>query len=492
MIKVSWKDGNRFIYEKAVSGTPIVAREITILLHHLAGLHGLEFTSPEFANKIQIVGHSLGAHIGAFVGQDLGGRVGRITGLDPAGVFFDLQARHLRLDPTDARFVDVIHTNSGKFDYTNWAISSVPAAFDWFLDKVPGVSKVHSKIKTTFGEGYSREANTAWYGINQQVGHVDFYANNGKVQPACDSYMHLCDHGRATEIYVDHLDHELRMLDRYGRSERKENRLLAFLSDDYGSFFTGTNLASKCRPLLETGPKRQNLHESMKRCSLPMDFSGQVDDLIREYSDNYGIESFKEPNRLTGQRYYFSTRGEKPFVGNHFMLKIYPSNILWGKECRLKAEIELPSGLVSAITLPSDSEQAVGIGNIMGDELNFSGLFTAPTLGLTDSLVASSVNQSATPVSWAEGTPKFLPSYIRLSVSSVGTSHSTIMATANKIRSWFSVKKGPTKCSLIVSKLEVLPLIDSERAIAGRYKDLGYRLEFLSPGIAKDLVLRKN
>jgi hypothetical protein len=40
--------------------------------------------------------------------------VGRITGLDPSGPLFHSVGRADRLDPSDAQFVDVIHT-AGKW-----------------------------------------------------------------------------------------------------------------------------------------------------------------------------------------------------------------------------------------------------------------------------------------------------------------------------------------------------------------------------------------
>ena len=38
--------------------------------------------------------------------------LGRITGLDPAEPFFQYLPEDVRLDPRDAKFVDVIHTDS--------------------------------------------------------------------------------------------------------------------------------------------------------------------------------------------------------------------------------------------------------------------------------------------------------------------------------------------------------------------------------------------
>ena len=63
-----------------------------------------------------IVGHSLGAHIGGYAGEKLislnQGKLGRITALDPAQPLFQDMPEFVRLDPGDADFVDVIHTDA--------------------------------------------------------------------------------------------------------------------------------------------------------------------------------------------------------------------------------------------------------------------------------------------------------------------------------------------------------------------------------------------
>lgn len=60
---------------------------------------------------MHLIGHSLGAHTAGYAGEKLGGNIGRITGLDPAEPYFQGMPSHLRLDYTDARLVDVIHTD---------------------------------------------------------------------------------------------------------------------------------------------------------------------------------------------------------------------------------------------------------------------------------------------------------------------------------------------------------------------------------------------
>jgi len=93
------------------------------------------------ATNCHIAGHSLGAHLAGYAGQQLqqcGHKLGRITGestssahvgtssilhvnasfffdsgLDPADPYFQNTEAMIRLDASDAHFVDVIHTNGG-------------------------------------------------------------------------------------------------------------------------------------------------------------------------------------------------------------------------------------------------------------------------------------------------------------------------------------------------------------------------------------------
>lgn len=74
-------------------------------------------------------------------GHKLDGKIGRITGLDPANPLHRYVSDDLRLDKSDAQFVDVIHTNCGG----------------------------------PFGQGF--------LGLEFPLAHADFYPNSGKSQP---------------------------------------------------------------------------------------------------------------------------------------------------------------------------------------------------------------------------------------------------------------------------------------------------------------------
>ncbi|XP_033225039.1 inactive pancreatic lipase-related protein 1-like [Belonocnema kinseyi] len=117
--------------------------------------------NPQF---IHFIGHSLGAHVAGNAGSATrSGRIGRVTGLDPALPGFHIfTTKKERLDPTDANFVDVIHSCGGVL------------------------------------------------GFLKPLGHVDFYPNAGTaVQPGCccvPEVMEACSHGRSYAYYTESIN----------------------------------------------------------------------------------------------------------------------------------------------------------------------------------------------------------------------------------------------------------------------------------------------
>ncbi|XP_040194728.1 lipase member I isoform X2 [Rana temporaria] len=113
---------------------------------------------------IYMIGVSLGAHISGYVGKMYNGSINRITGLDPAGPLFNGKPPQDRLHHTDARFVDVVHSD-------------------------------------TDGLGYK-----------ESLGNIDFYPNGGTDQPGCPktilsgSEYFKCDHQRSVFLYIASLN----------------------------------------------------------------------------------------------------------------------------------------------------------------------------------------------------------------------------------------------------------------------------------------------
>ncbi|PVD23637.1 hypothetical protein C0Q70_16910 [Pomacea canaliculata] len=104
---------------------------------------------------MHILGHSLGSHVAGYAGERLK-HLGRITGLDPAEPYFQNTDKRVRLDETDALFVDVIHSDAASFYSTNLGL-----------------------------------------GMSQACGHVDYYPNGGEKQPGCEKgpVTHIVENG---------------------------------------------------------------------------------------------------------------------------------------------------------------------------------------------------------------------------------------------------------------------------------------------------------
>ncbi|XP_061876723.1 lipase member H isoform X1 [Entelurus aequoreus] len=159
VIVVDWNRGAANLnYIAAVAYTRDAASNLTGFIRNMQE-EGASLSS------LHLIGVSLGAHLAGYVGANLKGKIGRITGLDPAGPLFNSATPDDRLDPSDAMFVDVLHTDMNSF------------------------------------------------GLRGAHGHIDFYANGGADQPGCPktifagkSYF-VCDHQRSMLLYLCALNH---------------------------------------------------------------------------------------------------------------------------------------------------------------------------------------------------------------------------------------------------------------------------------------------
>ncbi|CAB3242997.1 unnamed protein product [Arctia plantaginis] len=176
VIVVDWRGGSQPPYGQAVANIRLVGVMTAHLIHNIYEVLGL----PNLDN-FHYIGHSLGAHLGGYCGHALQKKfylkLGRITGLDPAAPYFSKTVSLVRLDRSDAKYVDIIHSNA------------VPLYFSGF-------------------------------GITEPIGHVDFYPNGGSVQPGCKQYnspsglsndlsyqqfvkLLGCNHERSYEYFIE-------------------------------------------------------------------------------------------------------------------------------------------------------------------------------------------------------------------------------------------------------------------------------------------------
>uniref|UniRef100_F7AMZ2 Pancreatic lipase-related protein 2-like n=1 Tax=Ciona intestinalis TaxID=7719 RepID=F7AMZ2_CIOIN len=172
VIRVGWFGGSLTLnYAQSATDTQIVGAEIALFIQNIADYFQISHAS------FHCIGHSLGAQACSYLGSRLNPKVGRISGLDPAGPYFEGTPIEVRLDSSDATFVDVLHTDAEKLK--------------------------------DFG-----------YGTNEISGHVDFWPNNGIQQPGCDQNILstiigingvvdgvqnfvACNHLRALSLYTE-------------------------------------------------------------------------------------------------------------------------------------------------------------------------------------------------------------------------------------------------------------------------------------------------
>ncbi|XP_056013680.1 inactive pancreatic lipase-related protein 1-like [Ostrea edulis] len=182
VITVDWSNGADFFnYDTPTANTRVVGATVGNMVKALKDTVNLPLS------QVHLIGHSLGAQVMGYAGDWNRGDIGRITGLDPAGVHFETYDTKVKLDPFDANFVDVIHTNAASL----WEMAA---------------------------------------GIKTPNGHTDFYPNGGKQQPGCSGYFwtnlkHLlfgeiepitdnlsCSHIRAIDFFIESINSQCEFL----------------------------------------------------------------------------------------------------------------------------------------------------------------------------------------------------------------------------------------------------------------------------------------
>lgn len=193
---------------QAAANTQLVGKQIANLINHIN--QNLNFEPKDY----HLIGFSLGAHIAGFAGSGIK-NISRITGLDPASPLFEGYSIRARLDPSDAIFVDVIHSNGDSFlkgRLNRFPTFNLKSSLIWHLCGLPNSSNFFD---------YNRKficCSPGGLGSFQAMGHVDFYPNGGRVQVGCNSvlmgaltdilygkWQSLCHHRRAFRFFIDSL-----------------------------------------------------------------------------------------------------------------------------------------------------------------------------------------------------------------------------------------------------------------------------------------------
>lgn len=191
---VDWSSGSRTLFTQAANNIRVLGAEMAYFIDTL--MKDYDY-SP---SSVHIIGHSMGAHGAGETGKRIKG-IARITALDPCEPYFQGTPTDVRLDTSDAVFVDVIHTDSGPL--------------------VPNLG----------------------LGMSQAIGHLDFYPNGGVQMPGCKKNIisQIVDIDGIWEGTRDFVAcNHLRSYKYYSDSIISKEGFVGFPSPTYDSFESGT------------------------------------------------------------------------------------------------------------------------------------------------------------------------------------------------------------------------------------------------------------
>ncbi|KAG8186043.1 hypothetical protein JTE90_007429 [Oedothorax gibbosus] len=179
VISVDWRFGASQSYPQAAANTRSLGLVVGDFIDHLQKNYRIP------PSDIHIIGYNLGAHAAGYVGDQIP-RLGRITGLDPAGPYFEDTDPRVRLDKNDALFVDVIHTDS------------------------PPAAQVA--------------------GMLQPVGHLDFYPTPGWRRTGCSLLEGIKSFRRCKAVHAPEL---------FTESINMDCPFYGYMCDSYANFTSG-------------------------------------------------------------------------------------------------------------------------------------------------------------------------------------------------------------------------------------------------------------
>uniref|UniRef100_UPI00358ED0D1 lipase member H-like isoform X2 n=1 Tax=Myxine glutinosa TaxID=7769 RepID=UPI00358ED0D1 len=276
VVVVDWNRGAATLnYYTAASNTKETAEILAKLMLQLRDFGVLP-------KNMHVIGASLGAHVAGMAGRSLNGTLGRISALDAAGLQFTGEdAKSRRLSKECAVFVDAYHGDTNKF------------------------------------------------GIEEQIGHIDYYLSGGEDQPGCPNTLLkpkqyiICDHQRASFYYLSSLS-------------RRCNPQ-AFPCESYSAYKQG--LCLNCTEV-----------QGLTHCPRP----------------GYHIEWLTMPIQFSSVKAYVDTGKEQPFCASPYLVKMSQRVSKW---IRLQMRMVTTEGLTSLATFessPTSQSQVVAFGGSAG------------------------------------------------------------------------------------------------------------------------------
>ncbi|XP_034537871.1 inactive pancreatic lipase-related protein 1-like [Notolabrus celidotus] len=296
-VAVEWKKGVMTSYARAANNARVVAVQVADMI---------DFLMTKFkqsGEKFHIIGHSVGAHAAGDVGSRISG-IARITGLDPTEPYFQGANATVRLDTSDALFVDVIHTDALPY---------------------------HSKLGL---------------GMTEPVGHIDFYPNGGELMSGCSS-----NRGKPSDLDAfwegskkfDTCNH-VRAYQYYSESIVKPKGFVGFPCSDKDSFAKG-----KCFPCADKCPLMGHFADKFP---LTDGFSKTKYFLNTGETNPFGTYSYKMLVTIAGPSYpnqafmYVALAGEDESTKEY---RLHVGTMMPGRTYELLIDAEVDVGDVAEV-----------------------------------------------------------------------------------------------------------------------------------------------